>query len=152
MRTVQNILESKNVVNNTIEAGTTVYDALNQLKNVDLSYLVVKEGDAFKGIFSERDYSRNVILKGRSSKESTVQEVMSTDLPKVQLTDSLDQCINTLLQNKTRYLLAFGTDGAFAGVVTIHDLLRQIIADKEAAFDHAAVKQLIDHDESGRIY
>lgn len=152
MRTVQNILESKNVVNNTIDANATVFDALNQLKNVDLSYLVVKEGENFRGILSERDYSRNVILKGRSSKESTVGEVMSTDLPKVQTTDTLEKCINTLLENKTRYLLAFDGDQQFSGVITIHDLLRQILADKEEHFNDAALKQLIDHDESGRIY
>ena len=152
MRTVQDILQSKNVVNNSIDASATVFDALTQLKNVDLSYLVVKDGEQFAGIFSERDYSRKVILEGRSSKASTVKEVMSTDLPKVQQTDTLEECIHTLLQNKSRYLLAFDGNQTFAGVITIHDLLRQIIANKEASFDHAAVKQLLDHDESGRIY
>lgn len=152
MRTVQDILETKNVVNNTIDANATVFDALKQLKNVDLSYLVVKDGETFKGIFSERDYSRNVILEGRSSKESIVQEVMSTDLPKIKVTDTLEECIDTLLQNKTRYLLAFEEDQKFRGVITIHDLLRQILADKEVHFNNTAIRQLIDHDESGRIY
>lgn len=152
MRTVQQILESKQPVNNTIDATATVFDALNQLVNVDLSYLVVKEGETFKGVFSERDYSRNVILKGRSSKETTVAEVMSTNLPRIALTDTLEQCTNNLLQNKTRYLLAFDEADQFAGVITIHDLLRHIIANKEAAFDQTAMKQLIDQDESGRIY
>ena len=152
MRTVQDILGTKNVVNNTIDANATVFDALKQLKNVDLSYLIVKDGETFKGIFSERDYSRNVILEGRNSKEATVQEVMSTDLPKIQVADSLEQCIDTLLQNKTRYLLAFTEDQQFAGVITIHDLLRQILADRDDHFHNAALKQLIDQDESGRIY
>ena len=152
MRTVQHILKSKQPVHNTIEARTTVFDALNQLVTVDLSYLVVKDGESFQGVFSERDYSRNVILKGRSSKETTVADVMSTNLPKVQLSHTLEQCINTLLQNKTRYLLAFDDKNQFAGVITIHDLLRQIIANKEESFDHSAMKQLIDQDESSRIY
>ena len=152
MPTVQNILESKKAVNNTIDAAATVFEALTQLKNVDLSYLVVKEGDAFSGIFSERDYSRKVILEGRNSKAATVKEVMSTDLPKVRVTDTLEHCMHALLQNKTRYLLAFDAHDAFAGVITIHDLLRQIIADKETSFNQATVKQLLDHDESSLIY
>ena len=152
MITVKNILEAKAPAANTIDAGATVFDALKKLSEVDLSYLVVKEGETFKGIFSERDYSRNVALKGRNSKETTVNEVMTTSLPRVKETDTLEHCIETLLQAKTRYLLAFDEAHNFTGVITIHDLLRQIIANKEAAFDHAAVKQLLDHDESGRIY
>jgi CBS domain containing-hemolysin-like protein len=77
---------------------------------------------------------------------------MSTDLPKVQVTNTREECINTLLENKTRYLLAFDGEQKFAGVITIHDLLRQILADKEDHFNNEALKQLIDYDESGQIY
>lgn len=146
MRTVKDILESKAPVQNWIEPNATVFEALNKLNAVDLSYLVVKEGEAFKGIFSEREYSRNLILKGRSSKETAVSDVMTTELPTVKPTNSLDDCIHLLLQAKTRYLLAFN-NGAFAGVITIHDLMRQVIANKETSFDHSAARQLIDHDE-----
>lgn len=152
MRTVKDILESKTNVQNVIESEATVFEALNKLSEVDLSYLVVKEGETFKGVFSERDYSRNVILKGRNSKETRVSEVMATDLPKVKTTDTLQHCIETLLQAKTRYLLAFDTGGSFAGIVTIHDLLRQVLADRGTAFDASAAQQLIDHDEKGLVY
>jgi CBS domain-containing protein len=152
MRTVKNILENKAVQYNTIDANTLVIDALNELNTVDMSYLVVMEGDKFKGIFSERDYSRNVILKGRASKDTTVKEVMTTDLPMVSFSDTLEHCMNEMITKKARYLLAFDEDENFAGVSTIHDLLREIIANKEAAFDHAAASRLIDHDEKGRIY
>lgn len=152
MRTVKDILESKTNVQNVIESEATVFEALNKLSEVDLSYLVVKEGETFKGVFSERDYSRNVILKGRNSKETRVSEVMATDLPKVKTTDTLQHCIETLLQAKTRYLLAFDAGGSFAGIVTIHDLLRQVLADRSSAFDASAAQQLIDHDEKGLVY
>lgn len=152
MLTVKNILETKAPVSNTINAAATVFDALKKLSEVDLSYLVVKEGETFKGIFSERDYSRNVALKGRNSKETTVNEVMTTSLPRVKETDTLEHCIETLLQAKTRYLLAFDDAGTFAGVVTIHDLLRQVLATKDASFNASAAQQLIDHDEKGLIY
>jgi CBS domain-containing protein len=152
MRTVKNILKNKAVQYNTIEPNTLVIDALNELNTVDMSYLVVLEGDQYKGIFSERDYSRNVILKGRASKDTTVAEVMTTDLPIVNFSDTLEHCMNEMITKKARYLLAFDEDEKFAGVITIHDLLREIIANKEEAFDHATASRLIDHDEKGRIY
>ena len=59
--------------------------------------------------------------------------------------------MNMMNLHKTRYLLAFDND-EFRGVITIHDLLRQVIASKEAVFDHAVAEQLIDYDEGGKIY
>ena len=151
MRTVKNILASKPKPTNIVSPDTLVIDALNQLENVNLSYLIVKQGDAFRGIFSERDYSRNVILKGRASNSTTVAEVMTTDLPKVQLPDTVEHCMNTMNANRTRYLLAYDADNQFAGVITIHDLLRQVISSREDVFDSAA-QQWLDQDESGEIY
>src|ERR1700750_1639222 len=126
MRTVKNILDSKAKPANIIGPDVLVIDALSQLDSVNLSYLIVMEGDRYKGIFSERDYSRNVILKGRHSNSTTVAEVMTTDLPKVQLPDTVEHCMNTMNANRTRYLLAYDADNQFAGVITIHDLLRQV--------------------------
>ena len=78
--------------------------------------------------------------------------VATTSLPRVNTEASLETCIETLLQAKTRYLLAFEPDNTFAGVITIHDLLRQVLATKDAAFNASAAQQLIDHDEKGLIY
>src|SRR5688572_29144660 len=150
MRTVHDLLISKPVSFNNVEADTLVIDALQMLNSVDLSYLVVKKGDDFKGIFCERDYSRNVILKGRSSANTKVEEVMTTDLPIVDTSDTVEHCMNLMIAHKARYLLAYN-DQEFAGVITIHDLLRQVISNKEAVFDHSMAEQLISHEE-GRIY
>lgn len=152
MRTVKNILDSKAKAFNTVEPNTLVFDALNLMNSVNLSYLVVMDGDHYKGIFSERDYSRNVILKDRSSKSCTVQEVMTTDLPVVTITDTVEHCMNTMNTNKARYLLAYDSEENFRGVITIHDLLRQVLANKEGVFDNVAASQLLDRDEQGQIY
>ena len=152
MRTVKNILDSKPQAFNTISPDTLVIDALSMLNSVNLSYLIVMEGDLYRGIFSERDYSRNVILKGRASNTTTVGEVMTTDLPVVHYTDTVEQCMNTMNVNKTRYLLAYDAQEKFGGVITIHDLLRQVIANREDVFDSSAAQRLIDSDESGHIY
>ena len=152
MRTVKNILEKKSRPFNIVSPDTLVIDALTMLNSVNLSYLVVLDGNEYKGVFSERDYSRNVILKGRASNTTKVKDAMTIDLPVVSLTDTVEQCMNLMNSSKTRYLIAFDTDRNFVGVITIHDLLRQVIANKEDVFDHTLTQQLIDHDESGDIY
>lgn len=151
MLTVKQLLESKANPFNEVSTGTMVIDALRLLNTVNLSYLVVMDGDQYKGIFSERDYSRNVILKGRHSDSTKVEEVMTVDLPVVGLSQTLEQCMNLLSHHKSRYLLAFDEDERFAGVVTIHDLLRQVISNKEQVFDRNLAERLVDEDE-GRIY
>lgn len=151
MITVKEMLEKKPTVYNTIEPGALVIDALTMLNSVNLSYLVVKDGNVYKGIFCERDYSRNVILKGRSSRDTKVEEVMTIYLPMVQMTDTAEHCMLTMDLHKARYLLAF-EDKEFRGVITIHDLLRQAIASKEFVFDKDLAGKLIDHDEGGKVF
>lgn len=150
MRTVQDILESKPEPFNTISPDALVIEALNMLNTVNLSYLIVldKEGN-YRGIFSERDYSRNVILKGRTSSTSKVEEVMTVDLPIVHVEDTVEHCMYTMNNHKTRYLLAYDDDENFRGVVTIHDLLRQVLFNKEAVFDSNIAEQLLNYDERG---
>jgi signal-transduction protein with cAMP-binding, CBS, and nucleotidyltransferase domain len=150
MRTVHDLLATKPTVFNSIDADALVIDALQMLNSVNLSYLIVKKGDDFRGIFCERDYSRNVILKGRSSANTKVHEVMTTDLPIVEVTDSVEHSMNLMIAHKARYILAYD-DQQFAGVITIHDLLRQVLSNKEAVFDHSMAEQLLSHEE-GRIY
>ncbi|HEX7845485.1 MAG TPA: CBS domain-containing protein, partial [Chitinophagaceae bacterium] len=103
MITVADILGRKPPLFNTIEPDALVIDALTMLNSVNLSYLVVMEDDAYKGIFCERDYCRNVILKNRSSRDTDVSEVMTIDLPMVQLTDTAEHCMEEMSLHKTRY-------------------------------------------------
>ena len=151
MRTVNDILQSKQKSFNYIGSKDLVIDAINLLNSLNLSYLIVMDDDEYKGIFCERDYTRNVILKGRSSNSTTVKDTMTTDLPMVELSDTVEYCMNMMNSHKCRYLLAYN-EQQFVGVITIHDLLRQVIASKEEVFDQALTQSLIDHDEDSRIY
>lgn len=151
MRTVRDIIKGKPETTNIIAPDALVIDALQMLSTVNLSYLIVMDKNEYKGVFCERDYSRNVILKGRSSVSTKVRDVMTIDLPEVELTDTVEQCMILMNSYRTRYLLAFEND-RFAGVITIHDLLRQVIASKEDVFDHSIAEKLIDHEEGGKIY
>jgi predicted transcriptional regulator len=139
MSTVAEIIKQKPVAFNTIAPTAMVIEALQLMNTVNLSYLVVKNEDAYCGIFSERDYSRNVILKGLHSDSCTVQEVMSTNLPLVDVNDTLETCMYMLNTHKTRYVLAYN-ETTFVAVVTINDVLRAAIANKEMVLDAGAVQ------------
>jgi CBS domain-containing protein len=152
MKTVKDIFNGKQKAFNFITPNAIVYDALVQLNSVNLSYLLVMDQGEYKGIFSERDYTRNVILKGRSSATTTVQEVMTTDIPVVALTDTAEQCMHLINAHKTRYLLAYDENQQFVGVITINDLLRLIIASKEQVFDQTLAASLLDYDDSGTVF
>jgi predicted transcriptional regulator len=134
MRTVKNILEHKLPAFNQISPKAKVIEALQLMNSVNLSYLVVMDGDTFHGIFSERDYSRNVILKGLHSDSTSVEQVMSTSLPIVSMLTTVEDCMHLLNTHKTRYLIVF-FDNDFKGVVTINDVLRDAIENKELVFD-----------------
>ncbi|WP_430895848.1 MULTISPECIES: CBS domain-containing protein [unclassified Paraflavitalea] len=134
MRTAKDVLQQKEKSFLTVKPDVKVLDALQLMNSVNLSYLVVMDDSGFKGIFCERDYSRNVILKGKSSDQTSVIEVMTTDLPMVELTTTVEQCMNILNTRKVRYLLVFD-DQLFQGVITINDLLRQVIHSREEVFD-----------------
>lgn len=151
MRTVKNILDTKNKPLNIVQPGTLVIDALKIMIDINLSYLIVMDGEQYKGIFSERDYSRNVILKNRSSNTTTVEEVMAADLPVVYLSQTVEHCMSILSNTKTRYLVCFDADSNFKGVVTIHDLIRLVLADKQDVFAKAVADYMTNNDDSGKV-
>lgn len=143
MRTVANILQNKPPVFNFIEPDAKVIEALQLMNSVNLSYLVVKHGEEFQGIFSERDYSRKVVLKGLHSSSCSVKDVMNTSLPMVDMQDTAEMCMQIFGTHKTRYLLAFD-DNVFKGVITIYDILREAIQSKEMVFDKLALQAFSD--------
>jgi CBS domain-containing protein len=145
MKTVTDILRDKSQPINFIDANAKVIDALILMSSINLSYLVVMENEQFRGIFSERDYTRNVVLKGRTSDTSLVKDVMSTDLPSVVTTDTVENCMKLLDLHKTRYLPVL-SGKQLVGVVTLNDVLRQAIWNKEEVFDELANKLAEDGD------
>ena len=143
MRSVANMLQNKQPAFNFIDPDAKVIEGLQLMNSVNLSYVVVKRGETFYGIFSERDYSRNVILKGLQSNTSAIKEVMSTSLPIVAMQDTAEICMQLLNTHKTRYLLVFDNK-EFKGVITINDILREAIENKEMVFDHLALTEMAE--------
>ena len=146
MKTAEEVLLQKKDSRNFIHPDSLVIDALKNLNDVNLSYLIVKDDNSILGIFSERDYARKVILQGRSSSNTTVKDVMTVDLPRVQLYDSVEKCMNLLAAHGMRYILVMDKE-KFAGVITIHDLLREILLHGERVFDNHITGRLIDINE-----
>ena len=151
MRTVEDILKAKETPDNVVAPAALVIEALQKLISVNLSYLVVEENGEFKGIFSERDYTRKLVLQGRSSRETVVRDVMTTDLPIVSLESTVEDCMYLMNTRGARYVLALD-EKKFVGIITIHDLLREVLAKKHDVFDNSLTSSLIDNEESGKFF
>src|SRR5579872_1324093 len=126
MKKVADILAHKGARITSVTPQTTVLEALRIMADQNIGSVMVMEGSQYLGIMTERDYSRKVILKGKSSTDTPVSEIMSNDLPAVNLYDSIEHCMQLMADKNIRYLPVFEQDKIY-GVVSIHDLIRETI-------------------------
>lgn len=131
MRTVKDILQQKGPQFNFIRPDATVLEAITIMKSENISYLIVKDrDDRYLGIISERDYAHKVILENKHSDITKVKEIMTTGLAMAQLSDTTSRCMLLMNTSRERYLPVFD-ENSFKGVITIHDLMREAMADYE---------------------
>ncbi|MCH5600900.1 CBS domain-containing protein [Niabella ginsengisoli] len=131
MSKVATILARKGSNAVSIQTNTTVYDALKIMSDKNIGSLIVLEDGKYAGILTERDYSRKVILQGKHSSEITVGEIMSTDLPDVNPSDTVERCMQLMSDKNIRYLPVFD-GGNLAGIISISDVVTEtIIQQKE---------------------
>ena len=126
MKKVKDILARKGSNVTQVNPDTTVLDALRIMADQNIGSVVVMEGGKFTGIVTERDYSRKVILKGKSSTDTKVSEIMSTDFPRITPMDTVEQCMQLLSAQNLRYLPVFDGDD-LAGIVSINDVVKETI-------------------------
>ena len=132
--TVRHLLEQKGRNVWTISADAKVLDAVAKMADKDVGSLVVMEGEKLVGIITERHYSRDVVLKGRTSPNTLVGEIMETNVIHVTSEQSVEQCMALMTDKRVRHLpVVEGTK--LIGIISIGDLLKHIISKREFDID-----------------
>jgi CBS domain-containing protein len=126
MKKVSDIFSHKGRKITAVSATTTVLEALKIMADQNIGSVMVMDNQRYLGIMTERDYSRKVILKGKSSTDTKVAEIMSDDLPTVQPSDTIEFCMQLMSDKNIRYLPVFEND-RLCGIVSINDLVRETI-------------------------
>jgi CBS domain-containing protein len=110
-------------------------EALEIMAEQNIGSLVVLENDAFVGLITERDYSRKIVLKGRSSIDTPVAEIMSTDFPPVKPSDTVEKCMQLMSSKHIRYLPVI-ENGVLSGIISMNDVVTETILNQQETISH----------------
>ena len=131
MTAVADILKSKcDAVVHMIGPDDSVFDALQRMADKGIGALMVTQGDAIVGIFTERDYARKIVLRGRTSALTLVRDVMTSAVMCVSPTHTSEACMALMTDNRLRHLPVV-QDGKLVGLVSIGDLVKDIISEQK---------------------
>jgi CBS domain-containing protein len=130
MKKVRNILESKGHQVYSVSPETSVYDALHIMMERNISSLLIMENEILKGIFTERDYARKLVLMGRSSKETPIGEIMTANLFTITPSETIDHCMEMMSTYKIRHLPVIDNNRV-TGMISIGDVVKFIIEDQK---------------------
>lgn len=133
-RTVRQLLQDKGHAIWSIHPDETVFEALRVMADKDVGSLVVDDGGAVVGIFSERDYARKVILHGHASRDLKVRAIMTSDLVTVGPDQTLADCMRLMTDNRFRHLPVI-ENGSQVGVISIGDVVKAVMAEQEFLID-----------------
>lgn len=126
MRTVQQIIKHKGGDIYSIDPSATVYEAIADMAEKEVGALLVMQGGRLAGIISERDYTRKVILKDKSSKATQVSEIMTSKIVSATSSQHIDECVALMKQHHIRHLPVVD-DGELTGMLSLRDLFSAII-------------------------
>ncbi|PFH12513.1 CBS domain protein [Collimonas sp. PA-H2] len=131
MKSVAQILKTKqNQAVYTISPAAKVFDAIKMMSDQSVGALLVTEGDVIVGIVTERDYARKMILKGRSSTDTSVRDIMTSSVMYVRPEDTNEQCMALMTENRLRHLPILD-NGKLIGIISIGDLVKDIISEQQ---------------------
>lgn len=133
--TVNQILSTKGRNVYSIVSTLTVFEALRVMGEKNIGAILVIDDGALKGILSERDYARKIVLKDKSSKETPVSEIMESEVVTVKPSDNVDYCMEIMSQRRIRHLPVI-EDGAVVGLVSIGDVVKTIIEIQKETIKH----------------
>lgn len=130
MGTIAHVLAAKGARVHTIRPTDTVYEAVKRMVEVNAGSLVVMEGKDVRGIITERDYLRKIVLAGRTSKETQVQEIMTRKLVVVTPGTAVEEAMAIMTDRHIRHLPVID-QGNLSGIVSIGDLVKQLSQDRK---------------------
>ena len=130
MTTLRNILQMKGDDIWSVSPESTVYDAIKMMADKNVGALLVLEGDKLSGIISERDYARKVILKGKSSKDTRVREIMTSSVVTITPEQSIEECMGLMTTKHIRHLPVL-EDKKLVGMISIGDVVKAIISEQQ---------------------
>jgi CBS domain-containing protein len=119
----------------SVRPESSVYDAIALMAGKSVGAVLVMDHDELRGILSERDYARKVILQGRSSKDTRVAEIMTTPVISVSPSTTVHECMEIVTASRIRHLPVV-EGGRVMGIVSIGDLVRKIVATHEETIHH----------------
>jgi CBS domain-containing protein len=134
MKTVNNIIQNNFKSIFSVSPETSVLDALKVMMDKNISALLVIDGSKLKGIFTERDYARKIILLGKSSKATKIEEVMTEKLVTIELSTSIDRCMQIMTERRIRHLPII-ENGLVIGIISIGDLVKFVIEDQKQTIE-----------------
>jgi len=130
MHTIGQLLEAKGKKFWSIAPNATVFEALQLMAKNNIGALLVIQNDRLVGIFSERDYARKVILKGKSSRETTVGDLMTREVYYIDPKDTLQESMAVMTAKNIRHMPVLENE-RLIGIVTMGDVVKQILADQK---------------------
>jgi CBS domain-containing protein len=136
MHTVLSIISRKGRAAISVSPETTVIEALQIMADKNIGSVVVKDGDQYLGIMTERDYSRKVILKDKHSTSTKVSEIMSTDMPSVKPSDTVDHCMQVMTEKNIRYMPVFDDFNKLVGIISMSDIVKETIIIQKETISH----------------
>jgi len=127
VKTIAQVIESKQGPIATVEADNTVISALRVMANRGIGAVLVTDNGALAGIFSERDYARKVVLQGKDSATTPVRDIMTSKLIHVTPDMTVDQAMQLMSDKRIRHLPVLDTAGSLVGVISIGDMVKETI-------------------------
>ncbi len=134
MKSVRDIIKMKGKQIWTVSPDDTVFDALKFMAEKNIGAVLVLKDEAVEGIMSERDYARKVILMGKSSKDIPVREIMTARVYFVEMEQTADECLATMLGQKIRHLPVLD-NGQLSGIISIGDVVKAVLEEKNIAIE-----------------
>jgi len=135
MPIIKDLLRSKNRKLITVSSAASIYDALKIMAESNIGCLIVLEGDSYVGIFTERDYARKIVLEGRSSDTTTVNEIMISDIPMLNMNDTIELCSKLMTEKTLRYLPVF-ENNQLVNVISQSDIIKYTIDSQKSLIEH----------------